>query len=42
MADEHTAKHGRPITRDLLRARLGVSNQLAADLLRTIHPAPTP
>ncbi|GAA3152460.1 DUF2637 domain-containing protein [Nonomuraea roseoviolacea] len=42
VADEHTAKHGRPITRDLLRARLGVSNQLAADLLRTIHPAPTP
>ncbi|MBB6345218.1 hypothetical protein FHU36_001727 [Nonomuraea muscovyensis] len=37
VADEHTAKHGRPITRDLLRARLGVSNQLAADLLRTIQ-----
>ncbi|MET7459582.1 DUF2637 domain-containing protein [Nonomuraea sp. NPDC005501] len=42
VADEHTAKHGRPITRDLLRTRLGVSNQLAADLLHTIHPARTP
>ncbi|WP_101789170.1 DUF2637 domain-containing protein [Nonomuraea indica] len=39
VADEHAAKHGKPITRDLLRTRLGVSNQLAADLLRTIHTA---
>ncbi|MEU9832284.1 hypothetical protein AB0D67_12195 [Streptosporangium sp. NPDC048047] len=37
MAAEHHARHGRPITRDALRARLGVSNQLAADLLRTLH-----
>ncbi|MCC5582099.1 DUF2637 domain-containing protein [Microtetraspora sp. AC03309] len=40
VADEHHSKHGRPITRDLLRARLGVSNQLASDLLRTLRPAP--
>ncbi|MEW9530827.1 DUF2637 domain-containing protein [Microbispora sp. NPDC049125] len=39
VADEHHAKHGRPITRDLLRARLGVSNQLASDLLRTLRTA---
>ncbi|ETK33388.1 DUF2637 domain-containing protein [Microbispora sp. ATCC PTA-5024] len=39
VADEHQAKHGRPITRDLLRARLGVSNQLASDLLRTLRAA---
>jgi len=36
VAEEHQAKHGKPITRDLLRARLGVSDQLAADLLRTL------
>ncbi|WP_182888020.1 DUF2637 domain-containing protein [Microbispora sp. H10885] len=42
VADEHQAKHGRPITRDLLRARLGVSNQLASDLLRTLRTAPEP
>ncbi|MFF3671094.1 DUF2637 domain-containing protein [Microtetraspora malaysiensis] len=40
VADEHHSKHGRPITRDLLRARLGVSNQLASDLLRTLRTAP--
>ncbi|WP_113705645.1 DUF2637 domain-containing protein [Nonomuraea lactucae] len=39
VADEHTAKHGKPITRDLLRARLGVSNQLASDLLRILRTA---
>ncbi|WP_328708693.1 DUF2637 domain-containing protein [Microbispora hainanensis] len=39
VADEHQAKHGKPITRDLLRARLGVSNQLASDLLRTLRTA---
>ncbi|MFF4122674.1 DUF2637 domain-containing protein [Microbispora rosea] len=37
VADEHHAKHGKPITRDLLRARLGVSNQLASDLLRSLR-----
>ncbi|MEV4072028.1 DUF2637 domain-containing protein [Nonomuraea fuscirosea] len=40
VAAEHDAKHGKPITRDLLRARLGVSNQLASDLLRTLRTAP--
>jgi hypothetical protein len=45
VAAEHQTKHGRPITRDALRARLGVSNQLASDLLRQIrtehnHAAP--
>ncbi|WP_219501260.1 DUF2637 domain-containing protein [Nonomuraea ceibae] len=39
VADEHQAKHGRPITRDALRVRLGVSNQLASDLLRTLRTA---
>ncbi|MEV0614827.1 DUF2637 domain-containing protein [Nonomuraea sp. NPDC050404] len=33
VADEHHARHGKPITRDILRARLGVSDQLASDLL---------
>ncbi|GII95776.1 DUF2637 domain-containing protein [Sinosporangium siamense] len=37
LADEHHAKHGRPITSDALRARLGVSSQLASDLHRHIH-----
>src|SRR5690606_6946071 len=37
VAAEHQTKHGRPITRDALRARLGVSNQLASDLLRHIR-----
>ncbi|GGP18433.1 DUF2637 domain-containing protein [Nonomuraea glycinis] len=37
VADEHHAVHGKPITRDLLRARLGVSNQLAAALLSTMR-----
>jgi hypothetical protein len=39
VADEHHERHGRPITRDTLRARLGVSNQLASDLLRQIRTA---
>ncbi|MGP3962708.1 DUF2637 domain-containing protein [Nonomuraea sp. 3N208] len=39
VADEHQAKHGKPITRDALRAHLGVSNQLASDLLRTLRTA---
>jgi hypothetical protein len=33
-AAEHHDQHGQPITRDALRARLGVSNQAASDLLR--------
>ncbi|KAB8181067.1 DUF2637 domain-containing protein [Nonomuraea phyllanthi] len=37
VAAEHHTKHGKPITRELLRARLGVSNQLASDLLRTLR-----
>ena len=39
VAAEHHARHGRPITLDALRARLGVSDQLAADLLRALHTA---
>jgi len=39
VANEHHTKHGRPITRDALRAHLGVSNQLASDLLRTLRTA---
>jgi hypothetical protein len=39
VATEHEERHGRPITRDVLRARLGVSNQLASDLLRQIRTA---
>ncbi|WP_433222160.1 DUF2637 domain-containing protein [Microtetraspora malaysiensis] len=42
VADEHHSKHGKPITRDLLRARLGVSNQLASDLLRTLRTVSEP
>ena len=36
-AAEHQEKHGQPITRDALRARLGVSNQAASDLLRQLR-----
>jgi len=36
VAEEHQARHGEPISRALLSARLGVSDQLAADLLRTL------
>jgi len=36
-AAEHQAAHGQPITRDALRARLGVSNQAASELLRQIR-----
>jgi len=39
VADEHQVKTGKPITRDTLRARLGVSNQLASDLLRQLRTA---
>ncbi|MEV5824812.1 DUF2637 domain-containing protein [Spirillospora sp. NPDC052242] len=42
VADEHQSTHGRPITRDALRARLGVSNQLASELLRQIRTEATP
>ncbi len=40
IAAEHQAAHGQPITRDALRARLGISNQLASELLRHIRTAP--
>ncbi|MEU6745688.1 DUF2637 domain-containing protein [Spirillospora sp. NPDC046719] len=40
VASEHQDRHGKPITRDALRARLGVSNQLASDLLRQIRTEP--
>ncbi|QXJ23620.1 DUF2637 domain-containing protein [Actinomadura graeca] len=41
VAADHEAKHGRPITRDALRARLGVSDQLASDLLRQLRTQTT-
>jgi hypothetical protein len=37
VAAEHEQAHGEPITRDTLRARLGVSNQLASTLLRELR-----
>jgi hypothetical protein len=36
-AAEHQEQHGQPITRDALRARLGISNQAASDLLRQLR-----
>ena len=36
-AVEHQDQHGQPITRDALRARLGVSNQAASELLRQLR-----
>ena len=36
-AAEHQDRHGQPITRDALRARLGVSNQAASELLRQLR-----
>ena len=36
-AAEHQALRGQPITRDALRARLGISNQAASDLLRQLR-----
>jgi hypothetical protein len=36
-AGEHQGQHGQPITRDALRARLGVSNQAASELLRQLR-----
>lgn len=37
VAAEHHTTHGQPITRDTLRARLGVSNKLASDLLHQLR-----
>jgi hypothetical protein len=34
---EHQDQHRQPITRDALRARLGVSNQAASELLRQLR-----
>lgn len=39
VAAEHHGQHGEPITRDALRARLGISDQLATDLLHQIKAA---
>jgi hypothetical protein len=36
-AAEYQDRHGQPITRDALRARLGVSNQAASELLRQLR-----
>ena len=36
-AASHQAAHGQPITRDALRARLGISTQAASDLLRQLR-----
>jgi hypothetical protein len=36
-AAEYQERHGQPITRDALRARLGVSNQAASELLRQLR-----
>jgi hypothetical protein len=36
-AAEHQDRHGQPITRAALRARLGVSNQAASELLRQLR-----
>ena len=42
VAEEHHARHGQPITPEALRARLGVSDQLAAELLRTLRAMSEP
>jgi hypothetical protein len=39
-AADHQGAHGQPITRDALRARPGVSNQAASELLRQLRPGP--
>lgn len=39
VADEHQARHGKPITSDTLRTHLGVSGQLASDLLNSLRTA---
>jgi hypothetical protein len=36
-AAEHQEQHGQPITRDALRARLGISTQAASGLLRQLR-----
>ena len=36
-AAEYQDQHGQPITRDAPRARLGVSNQAAFELLRSLR-----
>jgi len=41
-ATEHQDQHGQPITRDALRARLGVSNQAASELLRQLRAGEGP
>jgi hypothetical protein len=41
VATEHHQRHGRPITRDALRARLGISNALASELLRHVRTETT-
>jgi hypothetical protein len=41
VATEHHQRHGRPITRDALRARLGVSNALASELLHQLRTEST-
>ncbi|WP_424536809.1 DUF2637 domain-containing protein [Sphaerisporangium viridialbum] len=40
VAEEYQTTHDRPINHDTLRARLGVSHQLASDLLRHLRTAP--
>ncbi|WP_436758297.1 DUF2637 domain-containing protein [Streptosporangium sp. V21-05] len=42
VATEYQNTQGKPISRDTLRARLGVSNQLASDLLRTLRTTSEP
>ncbi|MCW2882525.1 MAG: hypothetical protein JWQ95_6625 [Sphaerisporangium sp.] len=42
VAEEYHLSQGKPISRDTLRARLGVSNQLASDLLRTLRASAEP
>ncbi|WP_248965756.1 DUF2637 domain-containing protein [Sphaerisporangium perillae] len=42
VASDYHAQHHKPINRDNLRARLGVSNQLASDLLRHLRTASEP
>ncbi|GAA1506293.1 DUF2637 domain-containing protein [Sphaerisporangium rubeum] len=42
IAAEYHTQHSKPISRDVLRARLGVSNQLASDLLRHLRTATQP
>jgi hypothetical protein len=40
VAEEYQTTHDRPINLDALRARLGVSHQLASDLLRHLRTTP--